>query len=68
MAGRLSTTGIADGERARKDILGQLELAEQCKFALAKPGGFGTFGLRFHLAVILLQELEQSKQDPRVRR
>jgi hypothetical protein len=61
MAGRLATTGMADGERAGEQILGELELAEQRKFALAEPGSFGSLGLGFHLGVILLQVMTRRK-------
>src|SRR5207249_6594407 len=49
MAGRLSTTGLADGKTTRKQILGELEPADQRKFTLAEPGGFRALGLWFHL-------------------
>ena len=68
MAGGFTAAGMADGERARKQILGKLELAEQRKFALAEPGSLGTLGLEFHLEVILLQEVAQTKPNSRTRK
>jgi hypothetical protein len=68
MAGRLATTGIAEGERTRKQILREWELAEQRKFALAEPGGFGTLGLAFHLVVIVLQEQAPGQHKSRARK
>ena len=53
MPGGLSTTGIADGERTGKQILRQMELANQCQPALPESGGLRTFGLRLHRDVIL---------------
>jgi hypothetical protein len=50
---------MADGQRARKQILGELELAKQRKFALAEAGSLGAFGFKLHLDVILLQEQSQ---------
>jgi hypothetical protein len=44
MAGGFTTAGIADGQRAREQILGEWELAEQrvkaSKITNAKIGGF----------------------------
>ena len=45
MASGLSTAGMAEGQRAGQQILGERELAEQRKFALAEAGSFGAFGL-----------------------
>jgi hypothetical protein len=45
MAGRLSTTGLADGKTTGKQIFGELELADQREFALAEPGGLRALGL-----------------------
>jgi hypothetical protein len=47
---------MADGKTARKQFLGEWELAEQSKFALAEPSSLGTLRLDFHLGVSLLQE------------
>jgi hypothetical protein len=47
---------MADGERAGKQLLGERELAEQRKLALAEVGSLGAFGLELHLGVIILQE------------
>jgi hypothetical protein len=56
MAGGFTAAGIADGQRAREQILGKWEFAEQRKLALAEPGSLGTFGCEFHIEVIILQE------------
>jgi hypothetical protein len=56
MAGGFTAAGIANGQRAREQILGEWELAEQRKLALAEPGSLGTSGFEFHLEVIILQE------------
>jgi hypothetical protein len=68
MAGKLSTAGTAGGERTRKQIRGELELTEQRKFALAEAGSLGTFGLRLHLEVTILQELPKSQGKKRTRK
>jgi hypothetical protein len=68
MAGRLSTTSLADGKRTGKQIFGELELADQRKLALAEPGGFRALGLRTHLDVTILQELGQGKQNSRMQK
>ena len=54
-----SAADMADRQRTGQQILGKLELANECEFALAKPGGLRAFGLRFYLEVILLQEMKQ---------
>jgi hypothetical protein len=59
---------MADRERTGKQIFGELELADQGKFALTEPGGLGAFGRRLHLAVRILQEKLPSQQNPRVRK
>src|ERR1035441_329749 len=41
MAGGFTATGKADGQRAGEQILGECELAEQGKLALAEAGGLG---------------------------
>jgi hypothetical protein len=48
--------------------LREWELAEQRKFALAEPGGFGTLGLAFHLVVIVLQEQAPGQHQSRARK
>jgi len=45
VAGRFSAAGMADGEGAGQEILGEGELAEQGEFALAEAGSLGAVGL-----------------------
>jgi hypothetical protein len=68
MAGRLSTTGMADRERTGEQIIGETELADQRELALPEPGGLWTLGLGLHLAVILLQDDQGSQQNLRTRK
>jgi hypothetical protein len=68
MAGGFTTAGIADGQRAREQILGEWELAEERKLALAEPGSLGAFGFEFHLEVIILQETAKEQAKLRTRK
>jgi hypothetical protein len=68
MAGGFTAAGIANGQRAWEQILGEWELAEERKLALAKPGSLGTFGLEFHLEVIILQETAKEQAKSRTRK
>jgi hypothetical protein len=43
--------------------LGEWELAEQRKLALAEAGSLGALDLGVHLAVIILQEMIRSKRN-----
>ena len=62
MAGGLAAAGVADRKRTGKQIFWKLELANECKLALAEPGGLRAFGLGRHLGVTILQELHQGQQ------
>jgi hypothetical protein len=59
---------MADAQTAWQQIWGKRELAEQRKFALSEPGGLGTFGLKIHLEVSILQELRQRQLNLRTRK
>jgi hypothetical protein len=48
--------------------LGEWELVEQRKLALAEAGSLGTLGFAFHLGVIILQELARDQPNMRMRK
>jgi hypothetical protein len=51
MTGRLAAAEMAEGERARESILGDMETAHELKLALAESRSGGASGLIIHLSV-----------------
>jgi hypothetical protein len=68
MAGGFATSGGGLGERARQQVFGEGEAAQEFKLALAEAGGLGAFGSGegreggSHLEAIMLQE-KQNRKD-----
>jgi hypothetical protein len=55
-------------QRARQQVLGELELANQAELALAQPGSFGAFWFDLHLNTIMYTELGKIKGFHRTRK
>jgi hypothetical protein len=68
VAGRLPAAGVADGKGTGEELFGEMELLDEGEFALPQPGGLGTFGLGYHLGVILLQEYAKCQHHLRMRK
>jgi hypothetical protein len=62
MAGRLTTTGAADGQRTGQQIEGNRETAEEVELALTPAGRLGAFWVGKYLEVIILQEIQKHKR------
>ena len=67
VAGGFAAARVAEAERTGQEIIREVQPADQFELALADPGSLRTLGL-VHLAVIILQEFEQRKQNKRTRK
>jgi hypothetical protein len=68
MARRFAAPAMSLTKRARQQILGELELANQAELALAQPSGFGALWFDLHLNTIMYAEREKIKGFFRTRK
>jgi hypothetical protein len=61
MACGFAAPAMSSTQRARQQVLGELELANQAELALAQPSGLGAFWFALHLNTIMYTELEKLK-------
>ena len=68
MAGGFAAAAMAEGERTRQQVFGEVELAEDGELPLPPAGGFGAFGFGVHLNTIMYSEESKIKHLFRTRK
>jgi hypothetical protein len=63
-----ATPAMSLTQRARQQVRGELELANQAELALAQPSGLGAFWFNFHLNTIMHTDLKKIKSLFRTRK
>lgn len=56
VASGLATAGVVEDQGTGKEVIGDRELAEECKLSLTQTGGRCSFGCDLHLVYIFAQE------------